>query len=212
MSKLKRCRAYFALVLLLSAGTANAFVLTEEYRPANGPPDAFDLTTYQFVGLNQVFDFRFDFVFANDVRLVQPITNSTLLLSQDVGGAFGEIDSATLEVDLFSVDPESEAAEIQMFLVDGMNVVSVDLGVFDFNPTVPPSLFTISHDFTDAEFALFIENGLNLTRIRATDLGGNDFGITRVAIQVHVVPVPSALLLLSSGLVGFAGFAKKFNK
>jgi hypothetical protein len=100
---------------------------------------------------------------------------------------------------------------LELFLLDGNNIVAFDLGVFDFNRTLPNPFFTILHDFNDSQLELFNDNGLNLTRIEARGLSGNDFGITRVAIRVNIIPVPSAFLLLSTSLVGLAVLRKKFN-
>jgi hypothetical protein len=178
-------------------------------RDRRSPPDAGDFTTYQFVGPSQFFDFRFDLWFTNDVRLAQPITNSNLLLSQDVEGAPGPYTSAILEIELFSIDPEAESAAVQLFLLDGNTIAAFSVGVFDFNRTEPDRFFTILHEFTDAQLALFNDNGLNLTRISARGLSGNDFGITRVAIRATVVPAPPALLLLASALVGLGVLRKR---
>jgi hypothetical protein len=74
-------------------------------------------------------------------------------------------------------------------------------------------LFTGAYTFSDNSWHTVTENWSGVTTIEFTSSGTVDMDNVRINEAVAAVPEPATMLLLGSGLIGLAGFArKKFKK
>jgi hypothetical protein len=132
--------------------------------------------------------------------------------------------SGTLEIELFGTTPGSEFDQL---IVNGEVNLNADIGtgglfdlVLDFSPDVGDSFLILDNDDTDfingtffglTEGTLFNETfaGLDYT-FDITYLGGtgNDI-VLNVISSSPVIPIPPAVWLFGSGLIGLIGVARR---
>ncbi|MCP4341669.1 MAG: PEP-CTERM sorting domain-containing protein [Desulfobulbaceae bacterium] len=196
---------YISMLILGIAGSANADLFYEEY------------TGQQAVYEGDRFSFEFDMWYTNGGWAT---TDSSLSLTQDAAGAFGEWDSATLYADLWSTDQDKERTRITLeaYDRDKQNAI-LNLGTFTWEGTNSET-WNFVYDFTPTVLSTFAEFGWGNVVVRATNSWSNiqnDFRIDRVAMEVNTaaspVPEPSTMLLMGAGLFGLLGYnRRRFGK
>ncbi len=196
-----------ATLFLGVVGSASATTFNEEY------------TGYQYVGENESFNFGFDLWYEND--LTGTTTDSSLTLTQDAEGAFGQWDDASIYIDFYSEDWEWETAAIELtawnstgdpadsFILDSITGV---LGGWGNGGQT----YNYFYDFNAQQIDAFDDWGWGNVMITASSTGWcnyNDFEIRKVGMKVTApVPEPATMLLFGTGLLGLIGYSRKRAK
>ncbi len=117
-------------------------------------------------------------------------------------------------------------SEFDQLIVNGLVDLNADLGtgglidlILDFSPTVGDGFLIVDNDGTDiingeffglAEGAMFDELFAgHLYTFDITYFGGTGNDIVLNVVSSSVVPVPPAVWLFSSGLIGLIGIARR---
>jgi len=201
---MRTIQSLVAALLLAAAGTpVSAAPITEEY------------TGRQLIEQGASYTFDFDLWYAN-----AGVVNDTapgLALTTDGQGAFGNWSSATLYLDFYSVDPESDFASIDFdawgFRFLGIPLWDTDiLTLSNFNisrPSAGNPYYYFTYNLTAAQIAVLDNYGWGSIQVGATRVGGNDFDLTRVGLVVTTLPEPGTLVLLAGGLLGLGAVARR---
>lgn len=201
----KILKTFFAASALLASSMANAIMYTETYTYSGAGDYNNDSTLSSGESLNFGFDME------NIGGLGS--TPASFSLSQDSVGAVtysAPWDGGTLEIDLYSIDVETEKTTIDVTAYNGA-LDQILLDTFMWDGTT--GNFSISYDFSVSDIAIFDDWGWSNVFIGATSNGPfpteNDFSVSRVSISV--VPEPNILFLMGIGLLGFGASRMRYK-
>ena len=207
-----KIKLILAASILLMSGQVNAALLNTEL-VINGGAETGDITGWTSTGIEAVPATSFavgfgSFVFTGGLGT----TTQTLLQTIDVGGNSSQIDSGEIEA-IFGVNLQSRSNS------DFLDDARVDVSFIDgFGGALDSFFFVDTINTASFDWNFFSDTRLLSTGTRSIEIlltsnrsGGSssDGFIDDVSFQLNSVPIPAAVWLFGTALIGLVGFSKR---